>query len=126
MCLSLQNLNSLIALFPWICQSLVLYPPATVGGWQRTALGYRLVAMLPKTGFKEYITKTRKLQITTFLPNILSDPYFPANILRMYCKSAYPNAESGSAEGLKVDILMGVMGVWNGLRSRIAIGGSSV
>ena len=24
---------------------LLLYPLATVGGWQRTALGYRLVAM---------------------------------------------------------------------------------
>ena len=32
-----------------------LYPLATVGGWQRTALGYRLVAMPPQTGFVECI-----------------------------------------------------------------------
>ena len=32
--------------------SSLFYPPTTVGGWQRTVSGYRLVAMPPKTGFK--------------------------------------------------------------------------
>ena len=36
------------ALSAWIYQSPVLFPLATVVGWQRTALGYRLVAMPPE------------------------------------------------------------------------------
>lgn len=69
----IENLGFLthFAIIIWIT-SPVLSPLATAGGWQRTVLDYRLVAMPPKTGFMEYIRIAKIRQVVFFDATVLS------------------------------------------------------